>query len=170
MLVDLSDVLSSYGKVETMSVPLEMTSFQSGMGDFPITQASPLTLVFTNIGEGRAKLKGDAKLVFQARCDRCLRQAPLPMELSFEEEVSVPGGAEDEVFACLDGERLDVEMLAYDEILMNWPMKILCREDCKGVCPVCGKDLNEGDCGCDRFVPDPRLAAIQEIFNANKEV
>jgi len=49
-------------------------------------------------------------------------------------------------------------------------VKILCREDCKGVCPVCGQNRNERDCGCDTFVPDPRMAAINTIFHGNKEV
>ena len=49
-------------------------------------------------------------------------------------------------------------------------MKFLCRPDCKGLCSVCGKDLNEGACGCDTFVPDPRLAAIRDILNGDKEV
>ena len=70
----------------------------------------------------------------------------------------------------MEGYQLNVETFVYDEILLNWPMKILCRPDCKGVCPVCGKNLNDGECGCDTFVPDPRMAAIQDIFNANKEV
>ena len=57
------------------------------------------------------------------------------------------------------------------EISFNMPTKILCKPDCKGICKVCGKNLNEGDCGCDQFVPDPRMAAIKDIYDAfNKEV
>ncbi len=69
----------------------------------------------------------------------------------------------------MDGFSLDVDALVHDEILMNWPAKILCKDDCKGICPVCGQNLNEGECGCDTFVPDPRMAVIQDIFK-NKEV
>ena len=50
------------------------------------------------------------------------------------------------------------------------PVKVLCRPDCKEICKKCGHNLNDGDCGCDTFVPDPRMAAIKDIFNANKEV
>ena len=56
-------------------------------------------------------------------------------------------------------------------LTFNMPTKILCKPDCKGICKVCGKNLNEGDCGCDQFVPDPRMAAIKDIYDAfNKEV
>ena len=70
----------------------------------------------------------------------------------------------------MEGYQLKVDDLIYSDIVLNWPMKILCREDCKGICRICGKDLNTGECGCDTFVPSPGLAGIKEIFNANKEV
>ncbi|MDE7017325.1 MAG: DUF177 domain-containing protein, partial [Lachnospiraceae bacterium] len=65
---------------------------------------------------------------------------------------------------------LDVEGLLNNEIIINWPRKVLCRPDCKGICLQCGKDLNVGSCECDTFVPDPRMAVIKDIFSANKEV
>ena len=70
----------------------------------------------------------------------------------------------------MEGSCLDTEAFVHNEILVSWPGKILCREDCRGICPVCGRDLNKGDCGCDTFVPDPRMAVIQDIFHADKEV
>ena len=62
MLVSLSDVLTSEGKVETVAIPLEMTSFKSRQGEFPITEKSPVTLTFTNIGVNKAKVTGTAEL------------------------------------------------------------------------------------------------------------
>ena len=49
-------------------------------------------------------------------------------------------------------------------------MKVLCKDNCKGICSRCGANLNKGDCGCDTWVPDPRMAAIQDIFKQFKEV
>ena len=63
-----------------------------------------------------------------------------------------------------------VEELVNTEITVNLPMKVLCKADCKGICRQCGKDLNTGSCECDAFVPDPRMAAIKDIFYGNKEV
>ena len=53
---------------------------------------------------------------------------------------------------------------------MNWPAKVLCGEDCKGICPVCGANRNEKDCGCDTVVLDPRMQKFQDVFKDFKEV
>lgn len=175
MLINLSDVLTLEGKTAEYTVPLELESFQSRLGDFAVTAKTPITFSFANIGTGKAKMDAKAKISFAAICDRCLTQVPVDLELSVDRVVVSPDiGAEDDEGAdsrqFMEGFQLDTEALVYQEILENWPMKILCREDCKGVCPVCGQNQNIRECGCDTFVPDPRMAVIGDIFNANKEV
>ena len=68
------------------------------------------------------------------------------------------------------GYQLDVDALIADEMVLQWPLKVLCKEDCKGICTVCGKNLNEQECECDRTVLDPRMAAFLDIFEQFKEV
>ena len=63
-----------------------------------------------------------------------------------------------------------MDKLVLDEILVNWPDKVLCSEDCKGVCGSCGKDLNLGTCDCQDTGLDLRMAVIQDIFKGFKEV
>ena len=70
----------------------------------------------------------------------------------------------------LTGMNLDVDRLVYLEVLICWPLKVLCKEDCKGICSRCGKNLNEGPCGCKEEPKDPRMAAISDIFSKFKEV
>jgi len=178
MLVNLSDVFSSEGKTVTIAAALEMTKFVSRLGEFSITEKSPVTLVLSNIGIGKARIEGQAELVFDTGCDRCLTEVPTRLALRFEKEVASPdtalddsieeGDREEDELNFMEGYQLNVETFVYNEILLNWPMKILCKEDCKGICSVCGQNLNNGECGCDRFVPDPRMAAIKDIFNASK--
>ncbi|MCM1046608.1 MAG: DUF177 domain-containing protein [Candidatus Gastranaerophilales bacterium] len=173
MLVNLSDVLTSSGKVFQVEVPLELDSLRTRMGVFPIREKEPAAFVFTNIGEGKASVTGSVRLKFETRCDRCLAETVTELFLSFDRIVTAPDvdAEEDEDSReCMEGYQLNAEAFVYNEILVNWPVKILCREDCKGVCPKCGQNLNMGDCGCDTFVPDPRMAAIKDIFNGSKEV
>lgn len=174
MLLNLSDVLTSEGKVESTTVELEMSSFTSRMGEYLITEKSPIEFTFTNIGVDKAKVEGSVKLVFDTRCDRCLSEVPTTLNLIFDRVVTSPEviteDEEEDDLSFMEGYQLNVETFVYNEILVNWPMKILCKADCKGTCPVCGQNLNMRECDCDRFVPDPRMAVIKDIFNANKEV
>ena len=70
----------------------------------------------------------------------------------------------------IDGYHLDVEQLLYNEILVGWPMKVLCSEDCKGICSVCGQNLNEGSCDCEDTSLDPRMSVIRDLYKNFKEV
>jgi uncharacterized protein len=172
MLVNLSDVLTSEGRQMTREVPLEMTRFEIGRESFEIIEKSPVSFVFTNVKEGKAKISGRVEITFQTSCARCLTGVRTTLKLEFEHFVVSPGIEDTDVddLSYMEGFQLDVDAFVHNEILVNWPVKILCREDCKGICPVCGQNLNMGECGCDTFVPDPRMAVIQDIFNADKEV
>lgn len=87
-------------------------------------------------------------------CDRCLTQAAENQVHEFEEEFDKAAAADD---------LIDVTELLRDVLLADQPIKNLCKADCKGLCPKCGANLNEGECGCDKFIIDPRLAALQEL-------
>ncbi|MBQ6886124.1 MAG: DUF177 domain-containing protein [Lachnospiraceae bacterium] len=175
MLINLTDVLTSEGKTEEQQVVIEMTSFSNGLEEYMIVEKSPLDLKISNMSKGKARVEGKAKIVLKMNCDRCLKEVDEVLNLDIFREVFAP----DEIAESTDekgdqtfmeGYQLNVEDLINDEILLSLPMKVLCKEDCKGICRQCGKDLNEGECGCDTFVPDPRMAVIKDIFNANKEV
>lgn len=174
MLVNLSDVFISEGRQVSMEVPLEMTSFESRMGCFEIEEKTPVSFTFSNIEAGKAKVEGGVRLRLKTSCDRCLADVSTVLELQFERVVTSPEVSGDEDIAddlsFMESYQMNTETFVYNEIIGNWPVKILCKEDCKGLCPVCGQNRNERDCGCDTFVPDPRMAVIQDIFNANKEV
>ncbi len=174
MLLNLTDVFTTEGKSEEKQVTLEWESFSYKGQAYPIVEMKPVVLRLTNLENGKAEVKGSLWLVLNLSCDRCLEDVPYTFELSFVHTVLAPTeletDSESEEESCMEGYQLNVESLVANEIMLNWPMKILCREDCKGLCSVCGKNLNDGECGCDTFVPDPRMAKIQEIFRKDKEV
>ncbi len=175
MLINLTDVLTSEGKTEEQQVPIEMTDFSNGLEKYLILEKSLVDLKFSNIKKGKAQIDGKAKVVLKMSCDRCLKEVGEVIPLNFSRTVLAPdeiteGTDEEGDQTFMDGYQLNVEDLINDEILLGLPTKVLCKEDCKGICKQCGKNLNEGECGCDTFVPDPRMAVIKDIFNANKEV
>ena len=76
--------------------------------------------------------------------------------------------AKTEDMNCFDGDIIDIGDLVRDIIISAQPTKHLCSEDCKGLCSVCGANLNKTECGCNRESIDPRLAALQELLQKNR--
>ncbi len=174
MLVDLTDIFTEEGKSVTKEIPLELDHVRVGGEEFGILEKSPIALTLMNLRSGKALIEAKARVRIAMRCDRCLQPVVKELELHIAEEVSsaetADGSEEGEAAEFVKRNQLDTDCLISNEIFACWPMKILCREDCKGLCKVCGKDLNQGSCDCDAFVPDPRMAAIMDIFHGNKEV
>jgi len=104
-------------------------------------------------------------------CHRCLKQFQRPVKVSFKEnylpEESKDQSGDDDDNAYFSGEEIDIIPLIRDTLLLSEPLKILCAENCKGLCLKCGADLNVSPCDCDRDIIDPRLAALQKLLNKN---
>ena len=174
MLVNLTDVFTSEGLTEEKELELSFEEFSTGANVYPVVFKTPVHLQLTNIGQGKARVQGSASVKLQMQCDICLKGVDHLFTLSFEHDVVSPDvesnqdADDDQNF--MEGYQLNVDDLIISEIFNNWPLKVLCREDCKGLCMKCGQDLNHGTCSCDTFVPDPRMAKFKDIFEANKEV
>ena len=174
MIIDISKVVKSINKEVSEEVSIELTSFESRLGKFPILQKSPVVLTITNQENKTLFIRGAVDVTLSIPCGRCLEEVPtqicfdIDKKLDIGESVLLDDEMEENDY--LIGFELDVDKLVYAEILVNWPMKVLCKEDCEGICKVCGANLNKGDCGCQRTELDPRMAAIQDIFSKFKEV
>lgn len=121
----------------------------------------------------RVFINGRAVITARFVCSRCLGDFSSSMDVSFSEEyvpaVSGEGEADHELTGTelalnyYSGDEIDVAGLVREQVLLSVPMKPLCREDCRGICPRCGKDLSGGDCGCREDRIDPRLAPLKKL-------
>ena len=175
MLIDLSEILSLEGKTQVVEAPVSMDSFQSKLGDFPVAEKEPLSLTITNTGKKVLKIEAKGRITVNIPCDKCLKDVPTEFDINFEQEIDMQASKEDRIkdldeINYVTGCSLDVEQLVHNEILIHWPLRVLCKEDCRGICPKCGKDWNEGSCDCDQSSTDPRMAVISDIFSKFKEV
>ena len=174
MSLDISSIVTCENKSVTEEVQIELDTFKSRMGAFPITEKSPVELKITNQENKRLLIQGVVDFTAEIPCGRCLEVVPTKIHFDIEKKLPINGAkvSEEEMDESdyLIGFDLDVDRLIYEEILVNWPMKVLCNEDCKGICKVCGINLNKGDCNCQRTELDPRMAAFQDVFNKFKEV
>lgn len=157
------------------TVPLEMDSFTHAGVTYPITEAELVTLTLTSLGSKKVRISMESRVVLAVPCDRCLTEVAVEIPIFAETEADFNETEEERVedlneISYIDGYDLDVDRMVNEEILLGFPMKVLCQEDCKGICKVCGANLNQGECGCDRTEPDPRMSVIRDIFNNVKEV
>lgn len=115
----------------------------------------------TLLSTGRAfRVTGEAAVVRSFVCDRCLGRARAEERYAFTEDFFRDGGGSDG--SAFEGDAIDLTPLVRDTILAAQPIQNLCRLDCRGLCPRCGKDLNEGVCGCGREAVDLRLEALRD--------
>lgn len=121
---------------------------------------------FSATGRGY-RISGKISCVKSFVCDRCLEQSSQQQVHEFDEEYQQRGSGyrEDDLDVnYFDGDQVDISPMIRDMLLSDQPLNNICNADCRGLCLKCGANLNHGDCGCDRTVIDPRLAALQQLL------
>lgn len=121
-----------------------------------------------NTDDGKYSFKGKVNAELTLVCDSCLES--FNYEACFDmEEVYTRRESSEEDEMHFTGKTIDLEPAVTESVLLNLPMKAMCCENCRGLCRVCGHNLNEGECGCDRADVDPRLEMLRRFIN-DKEV
>ncbi len=115
-------------------------------------------------------LKAECTGSMKTRCARCMKEINVPIEFTLDENLiqGDDGNAYDDDVIVFDGTQVDIDEIVADGFLMNVDGKYLCQEDCRGLCPECGADLNEGDCGCNMDTIDPRWEGLLDIMKNNE--
>ena len=151
--------------------PEDTTSFLYGVS-FP----SPMKVVgdITNTA-GYMRMSLEMSVDYVAECARCLSPVNGKFSLSLEKTVAprslLLGLDEDKLddYAIIEDGFLDMDEQLRTQLEMEFPLRFLCREDCKGLCQRCGKNLNDGSCDCSDKEIDPRLAPLQKILEQMKK-
>ena len=137
-------------------------------------QAGPLTVnAEAELAGKEIRVRGHIFGVLEAACDRCLEKIKIPVELDFdlpyrpmeeiaqEEEVEV---GEDELkVGFFWGDGVNLADVVKEQVLLSVPMKVVCRPDCRGLCPVCGVNRNARECGCSAQHEDSPFAFLKKI-------
>ena len=174
MLIDLRELLSGSQDERIEKVSIESESFDTGIAKYSILEKPEFELSITRIGKNKLEIKAESFVVLDIPCDRCLESVPTKVEYSVDEIVDFSDNAAGEEAKeekdYIGGYELDVDRLVFGEILISMPGKTLCKEGCKGICLICGANLNKGECGCDRDILDPRMSVFKDILKNFKEV
>jgi len=155
-------------------------TFEPGAIDFSgedLEQNTPLLVTGTAEllahADAQIRVQGQYTVEMGAQCDRCLGRALFPLSASFdlyykpaseiarEEEVEID--EEDAEIGFYEGGGMVLEDILREQVLLSLPMQRVCRDACKGICPACGSNRNEGDCGCSPPGADDRWKAFREL-------
>ncbi|MCK5139192.1 MAG: DUF177 domain-containing protein [Thermodesulfovibrionia bacterium] len=127
----------------------------------------------------KVHIDGCAKSGASVVCSRCLKEFSYPIETNFSVEYlpkkETMQHREHELMphdlnvSFYEDDAIDIKGLVGEQVLLTVPMKPLCKTDCLGICPQCGKDLNTGSCTCSRNQIDPRLAKLKTLKESIKK-
>ena len=176
MLINLSEILSVANNKETFEAKLDMDYVVFCGNSYEIQNEIPVSLTISSPEKKQILIEGKGDIHVAMVCDRCLEQVEQTFHLEFTRSLIFNKGmfqdkidTDDEV-SYIEDCNLDVDKLIQNELISMLPMKILCKEDCKGICSVCGGNRNITPCDCNPKIPDPRMAVFSDIFNQFKEV
>lgn len=169
MLINLSEPVTCEDRKKVYEADSSLSSVEFNGETYDIIRKEPFKLTVASTGARKYFIEGSTSVTLEIPCARCLEPVPYVCELEFDRELALSDQNEDKQEEAdkepyISGYNLDVDQLVYNELLQSLPMKVLCKEDCKGICNRCGTNLNYGTCACDTSSLDPRMSVIQDIF------
>lgn len=172
--VDLSDKLENPGDSYPYSCHIGAECYEVGDKNLNLPGGADCDVVFTNAGDG-ILVTGIVRAHVTGECDRCLEPASFDIAAELEEyylfdEPDDPESYEDG-FELVGADRvIDLGDAISDAVVMETPFVVLCREDCLGLCPTCGANLNKGDCGCASAAEEAWVDSDENPFSALKNL
>lgn len=170
MKVDVSSILKVTGASVKLDSELDMKNAEFLGETYRFNEPLRIKGEIYNNGQSltlSARVQG--KMLTE--CARCLKEIEVDVDFEIHELLSreEDGASPDDDIILFDGHEIELDDIAADVFLMSISGKYLCSEDCKGLCPVCGCDLNEGECDCNNEYIDPRWQALADIFKQQDE-
>ena len=176
MLLDLSKL---HGQREHFERTFQPSVFDPQDEEYRVATPVELSMDVEKAGAGVFRVHGRATTRLMLECGRCLDEMEVPVDARFElryvPQVQNAGDAEREIAeddlttAFYREGALDVVDMLREQFQLALPMKPLCAESCRGLCPECGANLNRTKCGCEPKWEDPRLAPLKALLNREKE-
>ena len=165
MRLGLSQIIDRPGESISYSAVVDLSDLQYGTS-FPVTEPVKAEGTVRNTA-GVLVMKGMITTCIHGICDRCAaefdRELEIPIDAVLVTEL-VNEENEDEWVFTLEGDSADLEDIVRTIFVLNMDSKMLCSDDCKGLCCGCGKNLNFETCSCEKEI-DPRLAALKQLLN-----
>ena len=167
-MIDLSQLRLEPGAERSVEVPVAVPKLELGGVEYAGPLSPPIARLDVTRTLSGLLLRLRLQTMISGPCHRCLEDASVPVAIDareYQADHPEPGVEAEEVCDYLQGEELDAGSWAADAIVLSMPHKILCKEDCQGLCPSCGTDLNTSSCQCPPPEPDSRWGALQQLVD-----
>ena len=165
MLLGLSKIIDCPGASLPFNVSVDLSDLCYGIS-YPVTEPVVASGTVRNTA-GVLMMEGELTTTIHGLCDRCAspfdREIRFPIHAVLVTELADEENEDEWVFP-LEGDSADLDDIVRTVFVLNLDSKLLCKEDCRGLCPRCGKNLNDGPCNCQKEL-DPRFAALKQLLN-----
>ena len=165
MLLGLSKIIDNPGASVAFSTSVDLSDLCYGVS-FPVTEPVLAEGMVRNTA-GVLVMTGEINTCIHGTCDRCAnpfdREIHFPIDVVLVTEMANEENEDEWVFP-LEGDSADLDDIVRTVFVLNLDSKLLCKEDCAGLCHRCGKNLNEGPCNCQKEL-DPRFAALKQLLD-----
>ena len=165
MLLGLAQIMDRPGQSVSFSTSVDLSDLLYGTC-YPVSEPVVAEGTVRNTA-GVLVMTGTVKTCIHGVCDRCAadfdRDVELPIDVVLVQELANEENEDEWVFP-LEGDSADLEDIVRTVFVLNVDSKLLCKPDCKGLCCKCGKNLNDGPCGCQKEL-DPRFAALRQLLD-----
>ena len=164
MLLGLSKIIDCPGASVPFSTSVDLSDLCFGVS-YPVSEPVKAEGMVRNTA-GVLVMTGEITTCIHGTCDRCAssfdREIDLPINVVLVTEMANEENEDEWVFP-LEGDSADLDDIVRTVFVLNLDSKLLCKEDCKGLCHRCGKNLNDGPCNCQKEL-DPRFAALKQLL------
>ena len=164
MLLGLSKIIDRPGASVPFSTTVDLSDLRYG-NSFPVTEPVRAEGQVRNTA-GVLVMTGSIETTIHGTCDRCAtafdREIEFPIDVVLVTELANEENEDEWVFP-LEGDSADLDDIVRTVFVLNLDSKLLCKEDCQGLCCRCGKNLNDGPCNCQKEL-DPRFAALKQLL------
>ena len=165
MRLGLKEIIHSPGASVTFSESVDLSDLLFGTC-YPVTEPVKAVGTVRNTADV-LMMKGTITTCLHGVCDRCAadftKDVEIPIDVVLVEELSNEDSEDERVFP-LEADTADLEEIVRTVFVLNMDSKLLCDPECKGLCCRCGKNLNDGPCGCQKEI-DPRFAALRQLLD-----
>ena len=169
MLINISDVLTKPYQTVDEKVDLKLEQCDLGFGSFAVYHLEPVHVVVEHLGDKEYNVFIETKMNLNMCCDRCLGEVGVQLNIQGSRHISLEcsdadGAEEFDPANFIEGFNLDLEQFLLSELILSWPTKVLCDEECAGLCSVCGSSKSNGSCDCEDTSLDPRMSVVRDLF------